>query len=108
MRILLVHNFYGSLSPSGENRVVLEERDLLRAAGHDIIEHFTYSDTIRHRGLFPMVSAGVFVPWNPFARKRLLVLLRELEPHIMHVHTVFPLRSPAILDTVSRVRTAVV
>ncbi len=108
MRILLVHNFYGSLSPSGENRVVLEERDLLRAAGHEIIEHFTYSDTIRDRGLFPMVSAGVFVPWNPFARKRLRVLVRELEPHIMHVHNVFPLLSPAILDTASRVRTAVV
>mgnify|MGYP001003456929 CR=1 FL=1 len=32
MRILLVHNFYGSSAPSGENRAVLEERDLLREA----------------------------------------------------------------------------
>jgi len=50
MRIFLVHNFYGSTAPSGENTVVLEEAQLLRQAGHEVIEHFVSSDSVRLSG----------------------------------------------------------
>src|SRR5437660_7207898 len=96
MRILLVHNFYGSASPSGENRVVLEERDLLRASGYDVVEHFTHSDSIPGRGLLPVIGAGLGVPWNPAALNRLRQRIAQVEPDVMHVHNVFPLLSPSI------------
>jgi glycosyltransferase involved in cell wall biosynthesis len=108
MRILLVHNFYGSSAPSGENNVVLQHRDLLRAAGHDVIEHFKYSDTIRDRGLLPVIGAALFVPWNSQASNELRRTILKLEPDIMHVHNVFPLLSPAIFHAASGTRTAVV
>ena len=108
MRILLVHNFYGSSAPSGENRAVLEERDLLRAAGHEVVEYFTYSDAIRDRGVLPVLGAAMFVPWNSAQRKALRRLVLEIRPDVMHVHNVFPLLSPAIFGAASGVPTAVV
>ena len=85
-----MHNFYGSSAASGENRVVIDERQLLRSAGHEVVEHFTYSDTIRDRGLLPVIGAGLFVPWNPWARKEVRALIRRLDPDVMHVHTCSP------------------
>ena len=108
MRILLLHNFYGSSAPSGENRVVMDERQLLRSAGHEVAEHFAYSDTIRDRGLLPVIGAGLFVPWNPWTRKEVRALIRRLDPDVMHVHNVFPLLSPSIFGAASGTRTAVV
>ena len=37
MRILVLHNRYRSGDTSGENRVVRDETELLRSAGHDVI-----------------------------------------------------------------------
>jgi hypothetical protein len=34
MNVLVVHNRYASAQPSGENKVVDQEVELLRAAGH--------------------------------------------------------------------------
>ncbi len=36
LRVLLVHNYYGSFVPSGENQVFEAERDLLRQRGHEV------------------------------------------------------------------------
>ena len=37
MRIAVVHSFYRSDSPSGENQVVAQQVELLREAGHDVL-----------------------------------------------------------------------
>src|SRR5258707_270946 len=108
MRVLLVHNFYGSSAPSGENRVVLEERDLLHAAGYEVSEHFTHSDTVRDHGILPMIGAGLFTAWNPKALAKLRRRVTEVDPDVMHVHNVFPLLSPAIFGAAAGTRTAVV
>jgi glycosyltransferase involved in cell wall biosynthesis len=108
MRILLVHNFYGSSAPSGENAVVLEEAQVLRKAGHEVIEHFVYSDSVRDRGLLRLLGAAAVVPWNQAALVRLRRVVRERTPDVMHVHNVFPLLSPAIFRAAAGTRTAVV
>ncbi|GAB6048152.1 hypothetical protein JCM19379_19800 [Methyloparacoccus murrellii] len=51
MRILLVHNHYGSSAPSGENRVFEAERALLRSRGHEVLEFTRHSDEIRRWSL---------------------------------------------------------
>lgn len=108
MRILLVHSFYGSSSASGENRVVLEEWDLLRSAGHDVVEYFSYSDTVRDRGPLPVICTALLVPWNSSALEKVRTLIRSLDPDVMHVHNVFPLLSPSVFRAASGTRTAVV
>ncbi|MGD6748838.1 glycosyltransferase family 4 protein [Streptomyces sp. BH105] len=97
MHILVVHNFYSSGQPSGENRVVAEEVGLLRAAGHRVEMFERRSDDIADRSLFGKVAVPLLVPWNPAVRKELTARLLADRPDVVHVHNVFPLLSPSVL-----------
>ena len=46
LRIMVVHNWYRSANPSGENRVVERESAALSARGHDVIRFDRHSDEI--------------------------------------------------------------
>jgi glycosyltransferase involved in cell wall biosynthesis len=93
----LVHNFYRSANPSGENQVV--ERDMrdLRAAGIDVLGYFRESDEIEgfsrlSKALLatrPLVSPGDL---RSFAR-----LIRYERPDIVHIHNTYPLISPQVI-----------
>lgn len=96
MKILLVHNFYGSAAPSGENAVYEAERDLLRRHGHEVVEFTRHSDEIRGQGAWGALKGALSAPWNPFSSARLRRVLSVERPEIMHVHNSFPLLSPAI------------
>ncbi|MFF0745390.1 glycosyltransferase [Streptomyces sp. NPDC004111] len=97
MRVLVVHNRYSSAQPSGENRVVDEEVDLLRTAGHRVEVFERRSDDISGRSLLGKVAVPLLVPWNPAVRSELAARLRAGRPDVVHVHNVFPLLSPAVL-----------
>ncbi|MEV5144843.1 glycosyltransferase [Streptomyces sp. NPDC052727] len=97
MHVLVVHNRYSSAQPSGENRVVDEEVELLRAAGHRVEVFERRSDDIAGRSLLGKVAVPVLVPWNPAVRTELTARLRAERPDVVHVHNVFPLLSPAVL-----------
>lgn len=96
MKILLVHNFYGSSAPSGENEVYLAERELLHSRGVEIIEFTRHSDELRSRGTTGVAKGALTTPWNPVSFARLRRLLERERPDIMHVHNTFPLLSPAV------------
>ena len=106
MKILLVHNFYGSTAPSGENTVYLAERALLRQHGHEVVEFTRHSDEIRGHGLFGIVRGALATPWNPFTVSRLRQVLADERPDIMHVHNTFPLLSPAVFHAAAGFPTA--
>ena len=93
MRILLVHNYYGSSAPSGENVVFEAERDLLRAHGHEVQTFTRYSDTIRGRGLWGKIVGALSTICNPFAARALARQCRAFRPDIVHFHNTFPLIS---------------
>ncbi|MFI9047049.1 glycosyltransferase [Streptomyces sp. NPDC053427] len=97
MHVLVVHNRYASAQPSGENKVVDQEVELLRAAGHRVEVFERRSDTIAARSLPGKVAVPLLVPWNPAVRKELAARLRTSRPDVVHVHNVFPLLSPAVL-----------
>lgn len=98
MKVLLAHNFYGSSAPSGENRVYLAEKELLKSHGHTVIEFTRYSDEIRNRGFVGKLQGGLATPWNPFTEKKIRHLLKTEKPEILHVHNTFPLLSPSIFQ----------
>lgn len=108
MKILLVHNFYGSSAPSGENAVFLAERELLRQHGHEVIEFTRHSDEIRKQGLRGLVRGTMSVPWNPFMKSRLCGLIVRERPDVMHVHNTFPLLSPSVFHAAEDTGTATV
>ncbi|NUR02836.1 MAG: glycosyltransferase [Streptomyces sp.] len=97
MHILVVHNRYNSAQPSGENKVVDQEVELLRAAGHRVEVFERRSDDIAGRSLLGKVAVPLLVPWNPAVRTELAAKLRSELPDVVHVHNVFPLLSPAVL-----------
>lgn len=85
MRVALVHSFYASASPSGENIVVRDQADLLADAGHDVHLVERHSD-----------AAG---PWHPVTAAFTVATgvgpdpsdeLRRFAPDVVHVHNLFP------------------
>lgn len=108
MKVVVVHNFYGSTASSGENAVVEAEIALLRARGHEALPFFRHSDEIRDRGPVGLVRGALATPWNPYARSRLRRFLIEHRPDVMHVHNTFPLHSPSVFSAAAGLDAAVV
>jgi len=108
MKILLVHNFYGSSAPSGENTVYLDELDLLKRRGHQVIEFTRHSDEIRNRGFAGAMKGALATPWNPLAAQKLRRILNTEQPDVMHAHNTFPLLSPAVFRAALGMKTATV
>jgi len=108
MKILLVHNFYGSSAPSGENTVFFAEKNMLQSQGHQIIEFTRHSDEIRNIGAWGTIKGACSTPWNPFSKSQLRCVLKNEKPDVMHVHNTFPLLSPAIFHAAYKFKTATV
>ena len=110
MRVLLVHNFYGSSAPSGENKVFEAERRMLERRGHEVSVYMRQSDEIRGTGngecstlrkLWGMVKGGLCTIGNPFAARAVAKLCREFKPDVVHFHNTFPLISPLAVRAAS-------
>jgi glycosyltransferase involved in cell wall biosynthesis len=104
MKILIVHNRRRSSSPSGEDRAVDQEHDALVDAGHDVRRFERSSDDIvrlplRRRALVPFE-----VVWNPQSAHDLTGALETFEPDVVHLHNLFPMISPSVLQSCRRRR----
>jgi glycosyltransferase involved in cell wall biosynthesis len=97
MKVICVHNYYGSEAPSGENIAYNADVSLLRSSGHDVLEFTTSSDALRGRPVSGPIWGALSCIWNPFAVRRLRRVLLAERPDIMHVHNVFPRLSPGIV-----------
>jgi glycosyltransferase involved in cell wall biosynthesis len=87
MRIALVHSFYASAQPSGENQVVCAQVDALRGAGHDVLLVARYTDrVILERGYRIRTGLGVATGLGPDPTAD----LRAFSPDVVHVHNLFP------------------
>jgi glycosyltransferase involved in cell wall biosynthesis len=98
LRIVVVHNRYRSAQPSGENLVVEQEADLLRAAGHEVVPYLRSSDEIAGFSLPRRTLVPGRVVWSPEDRGRLARLLGEVRPDVVHLHNTFPLISPSVIE----------
>jgi len=108
LKVLLIHNHYGSEAPSGENTVFEAEKTLLRDFGHEVVEYTRHSDEIRSQGVWGAVKGAASVVWNPFSLKHVRRLIESEKPDVMHVHNSFPLLSPAIFHAAKETNTATV
>jgi len=100
MRILLIHNHYGSTAPSGENKVFEAELDLLRQQGHEVATFTRHSDNIRRKGFAGTLQGALATPWNPWMARAIQRKVQQFRPDIVHVHNTFPLISPAIFHAI--------
>lgn len=85
MKIAVVHSFYSSKSPSGENGAVDQQVSALGAAGHDVRLFGRRTDDLEADPLYPL-KAGITVASGRGARP----LLSHFNPDVVHVHNLFP------------------
>ena len=87
MKIAVVHSFYASAVPSGENIVVQAQVDELRRAGHDVQLIDARTDDLA-KSPFYKVSTALNVALgsglNPTTR------LADYCPDVVHIHNLFP------------------
>lgn len=102
MRILMIHNYYGSTAPSGENQVFELEKHLLQSREHEVHEFVRHSDDIRDQGAWGVLKGAISTPWNPFSATAVRRKVEEFRPDVVHVHNTFPLLSPAIFSAIGR------
>lgn len=101
MKVAIVHNFHAGNVPSGENEVVDAERAALGRAGVEVHLAAVHNDDLARRPLHTLsgamtVATGIGI--SP------LKALRDFQPDVIHVHSLFPYlgnrwvdRSPAPL-----------
>lgn len=102
MRIQLVHNFYSSATPSGENQVFEAEGALLLSRGNLVETSTRQSDEIRQQGAWGIFKGALATPWNPWAGSAIAKQVVKFRPNVVHVHNAFPLISPAIFHAIGK------
>lgn len=94
MRIVLVHNTYQW--PGGEDIIVNQERDLLRSAGHHVLEYRRSNQEIESGTLIHRITLAQRAVWSSDTFQEFRALLRREKPDLVHVHNAFVMISPSI------------
>jgi len=92
MKVLLCHTYYQQRG--GEDRSFEEERELLTAGGHEVIEFVRSNDELQSHSA--LRAAGVTI-WNRQAAREIKQLIQQHRPEVVHLTNTFPLLSPAVL-----------
>jgi len=96
LKILLVHNYYRSSSPSGENLVFEEERNNLVRHGDKVHEIICSSDSIKKQFFYGYFKVIFTVVWNQFSLNNAIKKIKSFRPDVIHAHNLFPLISPSL------------
>jgi glycosyltransferase involved in cell wall biosynthesis len=91
MRILQLHNDHAGLG--GALEVMKHEAELLFEAGHAVTQYTM--PAAEEMGL-SAVRAGAKAVWNRAAAAEVERRIDDFKPDVVHVHTPFPLMSPAV------------
>jgi len=103
MKVLLCHSYY--TQRGGEDRSFEEERELLQANGHQVIEYVRRNEELVVVG---GLKAAWTTLWNRQAARDVAELIRTHRPDVLHATNTFPLISPSVCDVAHRAGVAVV
>lgn len=87
MRVAVVHSFYRSRSPSGENLAVRFQLETMRSFGWDVVPIFIATDEAMVEPFFKL-RAGLRVGTN--LGRSPLKQLEMYRPDLIHIHNLFP------------------
>lgn len=94
MKVAVVHSFYASKAPSGENLVVEAQVGALRRAGVEVELVEVRTDELYKSPLYPLMSAKNVATGGGLSP---IQSLQDFGPDIVHVHNLFPNYSTAWL-----------
>lgn len=95
MKVLLVHNFYRSVTPGGEDNVFRQERDMLREAGIDVVCYTKSNDDVSEHDKVQVLRTAASMSWSERTYEELGELVRRERPTLAHFHNTFPLITPS-------------
>lgn len=93
MKVLLLHNFYQSSSPSGEDAVYRNEAELLKSRGVEVIHYEKHNDEIA--GLPNKIKVTFDSVWSRETYHEVSALIRKEKPDLAHFHNIWYLISPS-------------
>jgi glycosyltransferase involved in cell wall biosynthesis len=96
LKILQVHNSY--LNFTGDDAVVEEEKKLLEAHGHTVIQYVKSNTEITQGGIGKKIRTGLSLKSSKVIRKEFAEILKKHRPEIVHAHNIFPLITPVIFE----------
>lgn len=102
MRIILGHNFYKSIVPSGENQVFETETQLLNKNGNTVKSFTRYSDELSSKGWLGAIHGALSSTWNPWMAKSIRQGILDFKPDVIHFHNTFPLISPSVFHAIGK------
>ncbi|MFY9527633.1 MAG: glycosyltransferase [Candidatus Acidiferrales bacterium] len=94
MKIVLVHNTYQLAG--GEDVVFRNECDLLKRAGHEVVEYQRSNHDVSHFVPLRQLALAKRTIWASETRREFRRLLQLQKPDIVHVHNTFVMISPSI------------
>jgi glycosyltransferase involved in cell wall biosynthesis len=89
MKVAVLHNFYDSRHPSGENSVVLHEVDQLRNLGLEVNLYGFGVDNLNLQRISPRILFQNLKLFLMFRYKTARTIRRE-RPDLIHIHNLFP------------------
>ncbi len=108
-KILLVHNFYQSTHIGGEDLVFEQEKNaLISALGAENVFTYTVSNDSLQTHKISKIKLIFNIFHNISHAKKIQVLIKEHNIHIMHVHNYFPLLTPSIFKAAKKAGAKVV
>lgn len=93
LSVLVIHNRYQR--PGGEDAAVRAEIDLLRSAGHRVVQYVRDNSVIASYSSLQKAALFLSTTWNRTTYADISALIREERPDIAHCHNFLPLVSPA-------------
>lgn len=94
MKIVVVHNTYQQ--PGGEDICSRSERNLLKSAGHEIVEYLRSNHEVSQYVSLGRLTLAKRTIWAGDTREEFRQLLLREKPDIVHVHNTFVTISPSI------------
>lgn len=98
MKILGVHNYYGSYGFGGESRVFETEMDLLVSKGNEVEKYTCTNFQLNNYPFVKKYYSLANTHWNKESYRAIKNILINFRPDIMHVHNTWLLLTPSIFQ----------
>lgn len=100
MRILFVHNQYQYRG--GEDTVFEQEVAALRALGHAVETIIFSNEQLFSGSVFDKLTAAVSTFYNRASARQVEQLINTFRPDVLHIHNLFYMASPAVIQAAKR------